>query len=124
MRLHFAEPSYSNAGQRQFNVGINGTQVLTNFDIVPRRAGKDKAVVEAVHGHGRRQRADRGQLQSGGGGLRRWSTASRCSRAARWCRRSTAGSWPGGTITINPGTFTNQGTLAGYREARLPFLHR
>ena len=34
-------------GQRQFNVGINGTQVLTNFDIVAAAGGKDKAVVEA-----------------------------------------------------------------------------
>ncbi|MGA2621981.1 MAG: malectin domain-containing carbohydrate-binding protein [Thermoguttaceae bacterium] len=47
VRLHFAEPSYSNAGQREFNVSINGTQVLTDFDIVAAAGGKDKAVVAA-----------------------------------------------------------------------------
>ena len=34
VRLHFAEPSYNNAWQRQFNVRINNAPVLTNFDIV------------------------------------------------------------------------------------------
>ena len=36
VRLHFAEisPSVSAAGDRQFNVVINGTQVLTNLDII------------------------------------------------------------------------------------------
>jgi fibronectin type 3 domain-containing protein len=33
VRLHFAEYFHSAAGQRKFNVLINGTQVLTNFDI-------------------------------------------------------------------------------------------
>ena len=32
--LKFAEIYWSSAGQRMFNVSINGTQVLTNFDIV------------------------------------------------------------------------------------------
>ena len=32
--LKFAETYWSSAGQRIFNVSINGTQVLTNFDIV------------------------------------------------------------------------------------------
>ncbi len=32
--LHFAELFFTTANSRQFNVKINGTQVLTNFDIV------------------------------------------------------------------------------------------
>ena len=33
VRLHFCEYAHTAAGQRKFNVSINGTQVLTNFDI-------------------------------------------------------------------------------------------
>ena len=33
VRLHSPKPTGRAAGQRQFNVAINGTQVLTNFDI-------------------------------------------------------------------------------------------
>jgi hypothetical protein len=45
VRLHFAETFWGTAGSRVFNVSINGTQVLTNFDIFA-TAGKNKAVVE------------------------------------------------------------------------------
>jgi hypothetical protein len=47
LRLHWAEisPSVSGAGGRQFHVTINGTQVLTNFDIFAAAGGKFKAVV-------------------------------------------------------------------------------
>ena len=34
VRLHFAELYWSNAGQRVFNVAINGSTVLSNFDII------------------------------------------------------------------------------------------
>lgn len=46
VRLHFAEYSFSAAGLRKFNVSINGTPVLTNFDIYATAGGKYKAVVE------------------------------------------------------------------------------
>ena len=46
VRLHFAEisPSVSAAGQRQFHVSINGSQVLTNFDTFAVAGGKFRAV--------------------------------------------------------------------------------
>jgi trimeric autotransporter adhesin len=43
--LHFAEFYFTAAGQRLFNVAINGTQVLSNFDIYA-TAGANKALVE------------------------------------------------------------------------------
>jgi fibronectin type 3 domain-containing protein len=43
--LHFAETYFTAAGKRQFNVSINGTTVLTNFDIYA-TAGANKALVE------------------------------------------------------------------------------
>lgn len=46
VRLHFAETYFSSAGSRTFNVSINGTQVLTNFDIFAGAGAKNKAVIE------------------------------------------------------------------------------
>jgi endoglucanase Acf2 len=44
--LHFAETFWSAAGKRQFNVIINGTQVLTNFDIFANAGAMNKAIEE------------------------------------------------------------------------------
>jgi beta-glucanase (GH16 family) len=44
VRLHFAEIYWSAAGRRVFHVALNGTQVLTSFDIFA-VAGANKAVV-------------------------------------------------------------------------------
>lgn len=45
VRLHFAELTFTGSGQRVFNVAINGTTVLPNFDVFA-TAGLDKALVE------------------------------------------------------------------------------
>ncbi len=44
--LHFAEIYFTAAGDREFNVAINGTTVLTNFDQFAAAGGKDIAVVK------------------------------------------------------------------------------
>ena len=46
VRLHFAETFFSTTGSRTFNVSINGTRVLTNFDIVATAGAMNKAVIE------------------------------------------------------------------------------
>ena len=46
VRLHFAETFWTTAGQRTFNVSINGTSVLTNFDIVAAAGGAHRATVK------------------------------------------------------------------------------
>jgi beta-glucanase (GH16 family) len=46
VRLHFAEIYWSSAGSRIFNVSINGTQVLSNFDIFAAAGAKNKAIIE------------------------------------------------------------------------------
>jgi Malectin domain len=46
VRLHFAETYFSTAGSRTFNVNINGTPVLTSFDIFAAAGAKNKAVIE------------------------------------------------------------------------------
>ncbi len=46
VRLHFAETYWTQAGKRLFNVTINGTPVLTHFDIFAAAGGANKAVIE------------------------------------------------------------------------------
>ena len=46
VRLHFAELYFSGAGNREFNVAINGTPVLINFDIYATAGASYTAVVE------------------------------------------------------------------------------
>ncbi len=45
LRLHFAETFFSTAGSRVFNVSINGTQVLTKYDVFKAAGAKNKAIV-------------------------------------------------------------------------------
>jgi hypothetical protein len=45
IRLHFAELYQTAAGKRVFNVAINGTTVLSNFDIYAAASGNYKALV-------------------------------------------------------------------------------
>ena len=46
VRLHFNEFYWSHPGQRIFNVGINGTTVLSDFDIIGQAGRQNKAIVE------------------------------------------------------------------------------
>ena len=46
VRLHFAEIYWTATGQRKFNVAINSTTVLSNFDIVAAAGGANKAIVK------------------------------------------------------------------------------
>jgi Malectin domain/Glycosyl hydrolase family 81 C-terminal domain/Putative Ig domain/Malectin-like domain len=47
VRLHFAETYWTAAGKRVFNVSINGTQVLANFDIYGAAGAANKANVQS-----------------------------------------------------------------------------
>ncbi len=46
VRLHFAEIYWTQPGQRVFDVAINGTPVLSSFDIVATAGAADRALVE------------------------------------------------------------------------------
>jgi hypothetical protein len=47
VRLHFAELYYGSPGKRLFNVRIQRTRVLTNYDIFARAGAKNRAIVES-----------------------------------------------------------------------------
>ena len=49
VRLHFAEIAFQQVGKRQFNVFLNGTQVLNNFDIFGVTGAANKAVVQSYN---------------------------------------------------------------------------
>jgi hypothetical protein len=46
VRLHFAETFFGTAGSRTFNVSINGTRVLTAFDIFAAAGAENKAIIK------------------------------------------------------------------------------
>jgi len=46
VRLHFAELTWTAANQRKFNVAINGTTVLSNFDVFATAGARFKALVQ------------------------------------------------------------------------------
>ncbi len=46
VRLHFAELTWTAAGQRVFNVAINGASVLNNFDIIAISGAQNRALTE------------------------------------------------------------------------------
>jgi len=48
VRLHFAETAFKGIGQRLFNVAINGTQVLTNYDIFADAGALFKATEKVI----------------------------------------------------------------------------
>jgi outer membrane protein assembly factor BamB len=51
VRLHFAETFFTTAGSRTFNVTINGTQVLTGFDIFKAAGGENIANIQQFTGN-------------------------------------------------------------------------
>ncbi|MGA8365933.1 MAG: malectin domain-containing carbohydrate-binding protein, partial [Candidatus Acidiferrales bacterium] len=46
VRLHFCETYFTTAGSRTFDVSINGTQVLTDFDIYATAGGQNIANIQ------------------------------------------------------------------------------
>ncbi len=48
LRLHFTEIYWNSAGQRLFNVSVNGSPALTNFDVFAAAGGKDRGIVETL----------------------------------------------------------------------------
>ena len=46
VRLHFVENYWKAAGKRIFNVTINSTQVIRDFDVYVAAGGADRAIVE------------------------------------------------------------------------------
>jgi hypothetical protein len=50
VKLHFAEPEEAKAGQRVFDVNIQGKTVLSGFDIIAKAGVANKAVTEVIKG--------------------------------------------------------------------------
>ena len=50
VRLYFAEPNDLKPGQRQFNIVIQGQEVLKGFDVVKEAGGRNRSVVKEFSG--------------------------------------------------------------------------
>jgi hypothetical protein len=50
VKLHFAEPSFNQPGDRRFNVSINGVPKLINYDVYADAGGRNKAVRKVFNG--------------------------------------------------------------------------
>ena len=48
LRLHFSENSLTKSGARKFDVTVNGTKVLSAFDVFAAAGGAKKAVIRSV----------------------------------------------------------------------------
>lgn len=115
LRLHFADFQVSAAGQRVFNVSVNGTQVLTSFDIYAAAGGSNKAVVESIP-----VTTDaNGQVDvsfatvSGSNYYAQVNGLEIDDSSSNVAQTVNAGLLAGGTLTIDPsGSFTNQGTIS------------
>lgn len=102
IRLHFSEPSWSQAGQRVFDVEIEGATVWTNVDLFAVAGGRHRAVartfegIEVVDGLQIRGLASAGLAQFNG--IEVWSSepAAKQAEPGRGQRMVRAGpvSWP------------------------------
>ena len=110
VRLHFADPTSTAAGQREFNVSINGTDVLTDFDIVATAGGMDKAVVESFTATANGQGQISVVFSSGAVGVPLISGIEVDSGSAI-VQAIDCGELPGIGLSIS-GTITNSGSLA------------
>jgi RHS repeat-associated protein len=101
---------YSAAGQQQFNVSINGSLVLRDFDICATAGGRDRAVVEAFTATA----DDNGQISvtfsSGSNGFPQVNGIEVLSGGAP-VQQINCGLLAGGTLVIDPNAFVNQGTI-------------
>ena len=118
VRLHFAEPTYNQAGQRVFNVSLNGSQVLGNFDIYATVGAMDKAVVESFTAQADSSGTITVQFSEVSGD---WALVNgiEVQSGGSDAPAINAGELAGGTLSANVGTFTNSGTLAVSNGAAL-----
>jgi len=131
VRLHFCENYFTASGSRQFNASINGTQVLTNFDIYAAAGAAHKANVQqfsaTVNGSGQIVVAftngavnnaliDGIEIVSGGGGSAPstptglTATAGNAQAALSWTASAGATSYNVLRSTTSSGTYASIAT--------------
>ena len=110
VQLDFADAWDSAAGQRQFNVSINGSQVLTNFDIIAVAGGANKAVAKTFTATANGS----GQITvafSNGAASSPLVNGIEVLSNGTAIEQINCGELAGGTINVNPSNFLNQGTV-------------
>ena len=110
LRLDFADPTSTAAGQRQFNVSINGTPVLTNFDVFAAAGARNKAVAQAFAATANAQGQVTVSLAKGAVGVPLLNGIEVISGGTT-VQAINCGLLAGSTLTINPTSFMNLGIL-------------
>ena len=94
----------------QFNVSVNGTAVLTNFDVFAAVGGENKAVVKSLTATANAQ-GDLVITFAYGAAGTPFVNGIDVDSGSTIVQAINCGELAGGTITVDPTTFTNQGTL-------------
>ena len=110
VQLDFADIDFAAAGQQQFNVDINGTQVLSNFDVFSAAGGQYKAVAETFTATADGNGQITISFNYGNSGFPTVNGVELFSGGTQILAIN-AGLLAGGTITVNPATFTDDATL-------------
>jgi hypothetical protein len=112
LRLHFADPVSTAAGQRRFDVSSqNGNQGLLNFDIFAAAGGKDKATVQTLAVTADSLGHAAVSFGLGLAGVPLINGIEAVSSSGATVQAINCGSFAGGTLTISPDTFINEGTI-------------
>src|SRR5262249_20672747 len=113
VRLDFAEPTYAAAGERAFDVSINGVTVLSGFDIYAAAGGKDRAVARTLSATADADgRVVVEFTYSSGVDYPLVSGIALSDTGGAPVRAVNCGLLAGGTLTVSPASFQNTGTLA------------
>jgi RHS repeat-associated protein len=110
LRLHFADPNSTAAGQRQFDVSVNGSAALTNFDIYAAAGAADQAVVESIPATASAQGQVTIAFNYDAAGTP-MVNGIELDSGGKIVQAINCGELAGGTITVSPATFTNQGSI-------------
>jgi hypothetical protein len=120
VRLDLADPDATAAGQRVFDVTANGATTLSSFDVFAAAGGPDKAVARTFTAS-----ADgRGAItlafnEDSGSSYEPLVNGIQVLSGSSVVQAINCGDEPGGTLYVNPASFTNQGTLAASNDDNL-----
>jgi hypothetical protein len=120
--LHFAENNFISAGQNPFDVILNGTTVLSGFDIFTAAGAMSKAVVESFTATADATGQITAAFHAGSGQYGQVNGIEVLSGTTRVLAIN-CGVVVNGTIRIDPSTFTNQGTLQASNGGTLDVGH-
>jgi hypothetical protein len=112
VNLYFAENDYTHTGANTFNVSLNGTTVLSNFDIFGTAGAQHKAVVETFTASADNNGQIAASFVGVGGGRYGQVNGIAVLSGNTQVLAINSGLLLNSNFTVSPTTFVNQGTLS------------